>query len=280
MRILYVSDLDGTLLGDDQQLSPTSLAIINDLVAQGMLFTVATGRSLPTTDSVLRGLDLRQPIICMNGALVVDPLTGRTVRHTGLDSIRAEAVVRDQMARGLHPIVFTIDANGDHHVYHLGIFNECEERYINGRQGLRSRRFRLVDDFAHAVTEAVMSVAVIDLHDRVASAYAAPTGPGIYRVLSVDDHHPTYSWLETLHADANKGAAVRFVKEHLEADRVVCFGDQANDLPMFAAADESFVVADAHETFRAAATGAIGSNKDDAVARYLRDAWASGQLVI
>src|SRR5262249_4198911 len=66
MRTLYVSDLDGTLLGTDQRLSDASRSIINDLVAEGMLFTVATGRSLPPTELVLRGLDLRLPIICMN----------------------------------------------------------------------------------------------------------------------------------------------------------------------------------------------------------------------
>lgn len=274
MRILYVTDLDGTLLGGDQRLSATSLAIINDLVAQGMLFTVATGRSLPPTDFVLRGLDLRTPLICMNGALIVDPVTRTTLRRNGLDAAVAADLVADHLARGLHPIVFTIDANGEHHAYHLGIFNECEERYIGGRQALGDKRFRVVDGFTHAVDEQVMSLAAMDLHERLVPAYDALGGQaGIYRVLSVDDAAPAYSWLETLHADANKGAGVEFVKKHVGADRIVCFGDQANDIPMFEAADESYAVAGAHPTFRALATGVIGSHRDDAVARYLHEVW-------
>ncbi len=275
-RVLYVTDLDGTLLGQDHRVSAASREIINDLVAQGMLFTVATGRSLPPTELVLSGLDLRLPIICNNGGLVFDPVNRRTVRRLGLDSERAERYVRDQLARGLHPIVFTTDAHGEHHAHHLGVFNEVEERYVTGRIALGDKRFRLVDDFTEAFAEQVMSLSAIDLHEILAPAYDAyADDDGIYRVLYLDDRNPGYSWLEILNVEANKGSGVRFLREHLGVDRIVCFGDQANDLPMFEAADESYLMADAQDAFHGLATGTIGSHRDDAVAHYLRDAWAT-----
>jgi 5-amino-6-(5-phospho-D-ribitylamino)uracil phosphatase len=271
-RTLYVTDLDGTLLGPDHRLSPTSLTIINRLVADGMLFTVATGRSLPPTELVLRGLDLRTPIVCNNGGLVFDPVTRTTVRQIGLDPERAERYVGDVVARGLHPIVFTTDADGEHHAHHLGIFNAVEERYIANRIALGDKRFRLVNDFTEAFAEQVMSLSVIDLHDPLAAVIEANADDkGIYQVLYVDDVNAGFSWLEILNVDANKGSGIRFLREHLGVDRVVCFGDQANDLPMFEAADESYAMADAQAVFQAVATGVIGSNADDAVARYLRD---------
>ena len=42
---LYVSDLDGTLLGADSHLSVASCAMLNEAIAQGALFTVATART-------------------------------------------------------------------------------------------------------------------------------------------------------------------------------------------------------------------------------------------
>jgi Cof subfamily protein (haloacid dehalogenase superfamily) len=271
-RTLYVTDLDGTLLGDDHRLSPNTLAIINELVADGMLFTVATGRSLPPTELVLRGLDLRVPIICNNGGVIFDPVTRTTVRRLGLDPDRAQRYVLDLVARGLHPIVFTTDADGEHHAHHLGVFNIVEDRYITNRIALGDKRFRLVPDFTDAFAEHVISLSAIDLHHRLVPALDANAGdPGIYQVLYVDDRNPGFSWLEILNVDANKGAGVRFLRDHLGVDRVVCFGDQANDVPMFAVADESYAVAGAQAEFRAAATGVIGSNTDDAVARYLKD---------
>jgi Cof subfamily protein (haloacid dehalogenase superfamily) len=273
-RVLYVTDLDGTLLGADNRLSPTSRAIINELVDRGMLFTVATGRSLPPTEIVLRGLDLRLPIVCNNGGLIFDPVSRTTVRRLGLDSARAETMVRDYVARGLHPLVFTNDADGEHHAHHLGIFNEVEQRYIGDRIALGDRRFRLVDDFKDAFAERVMSLVTIDRHERlvqVRDAYAED--PGIYQVLYSDHVSAGFSWVEVLNVDANKGAGVRFLREYLGVDRVVCFGDQANDVPMFAEADESYAMAEVGESFRALATAVIGSHRDDAVARHLHATW-------
>jgi hypothetical protein len=279
MRTLYVSDLDGTLLGDDSRLSDTSRVIINDLVAQGMLFTVATGRSLPPTELVLRGLDLRAPIICMNGALIVDPVSRETLRRVSLDPARAEALVRGHLARGLHPFVFTIDRHDEHHAYHLGIFNEVERRYVAARLALGDRRFRVVDDLASAFDDEVMTVVSIDLPERVDPVYHAFAGdPGLYQVRSVDDREPAFRWLETLSAQANKGAGVRLLRDRLAVDRVVCFGDQANDVPMFETADEAYAVAGAVEPLRALATGVIGSHRDDAVAHHLQAAWARAAL--
>lgn len=273
MRTLYVSDLDGTLLGDDGRLSAASLATINELVADGLLFTVATGRSLTPTQLVLRGLDLRLPIVCMNGGLIVDPLTDRVVRRVGLPPDRARRLVTDHLARGLHPFVFTIDRYGDHHAYHLGVFNEVEHRYLSARQALGDRRFKVVDDLASAFEDEVMTVVTIDVPELLAPAYAETADdPELYRVMSPDDRSPRYHWLETLHAEANKGAAIRYLRGELGVDKVVCFGDQANDLPMFEVADESYAMAGAVEMIRAAATGAIGHNGADSVARYLREA--------
>ncbi len=64
---LYISDLDGTLLGDDAELSPLTLATLHDLLLDGLLFTVASARSSASIRRVLRGLPLRLPVIEFNG---------------------------------------------------------------------------------------------------------------------------------------------------------------------------------------------------------------------
>ena len=45
MRTLYVSDLDGTLLNRQICLSNNTIQTINQLIAEGMLFTYATARN-------------------------------------------------------------------------------------------------------------------------------------------------------------------------------------------------------------------------------------------
>ena len=56
MKTLYVTDLDGTLLNSNTQISEYSINTINRLVEQGMLFTYATARSLVSASVVTKGL--------------------------------------------------------------------------------------------------------------------------------------------------------------------------------------------------------------------------------
>ena len=52
--------------------------------------------------------------------------------------------------------------------------------------------------------------------------------------------------------------------------RIVCFGDNLNDLPMFRAADECYAVANAREELKSTATGVIGSNGECGVPAFIR----------
>ena len=50
---------------------------------------------------------------------------------------------------------------------------------------------------------------------------------------------------------------------------MVVFGDGKNDMDMFEMADECYAVENAAEELKAIATGVIGKNDEDAVARWL-----------
>ena len=46
MNTLYISDLDGTLLTNDARLSEFSRAVLRELIADGLSFSVASARSV------------------------------------------------------------------------------------------------------------------------------------------------------------------------------------------------------------------------------------------
>ena len=75
-KVLYVSDLDGTLLNTRDKISDYSVETINALVEKGMLFTYATARSLVSASVVAGGLSTRIPVIVYNGAFIIRPDTG------------------------------------------------------------------------------------------------------------------------------------------------------------------------------------------------------------
>ena len=61
---LYVSDLDGTLLGNDSQLSSGSIATLNRIIGElGGLFTVATARTPATVVPLMQQVRSRLPFV-------------------------------------------------------------------------------------------------------------------------------------------------------------------------------------------------------------------------
>ena len=70
---------------------------------------------------------------------------------------------------------------------------------------------------------------------------------------------------------ASKSNAIRQLKAHLGCDRVVAFGDGKNDIDMFEIADEAYAVSNAVKELKQIATNVIGSNNEDAVAKWLHE---------
>jgi hydroxymethylpyrimidine pyrophosphatase-like HAD family hydrolase len=68
IKALYITDLDGTLLNSEKQLTDNSAGVINRFIAQGGLFSLATVRMAYGCDEKLAAINLNVPGIIMNGA--------------------------------------------------------------------------------------------------------------------------------------------------------------------------------------------------------------------
>ena len=76
MKILYVSDLDGTLLRSDEKTSAFTNDTINELTQKGLHFSYATARSYHTARKATAGLNAQIPLIVYNGAMLLIMLPG------------------------------------------------------------------------------------------------------------------------------------------------------------------------------------------------------------
>jgi hypothetical protein len=86
-------------------------------------------------------------------------------------------------------------------------------------------------------------------------------------------YSPGWFWITISGHTATKARGIEALRAAAgEVDRVVVFGDQLNDLSMFAAADHAVAVANAHPDVKAAADEVIGPNTSDAVVRWIEDA--------
>ena len=82
---LFVSDLDGTLLNKNAELSVNTKNILNRLIEKGLKFTVATARTYASAGKILNGLNLELPIILMNGVSVFDVKSEKYCKVNYLD---------------------------------------------------------------------------------------------------------------------------------------------------------------------------------------------------
>jgi Cof subfamily protein (haloacid dehalogenase superfamily) len=266
-RTLYVSDLDGTLLGPDATLSPRSRDALTALLGRGLAFTVATARSLTSIRQLLGDLPLALPVIAHNGAVVGDLATGVARSVTALDGGALVDVLAIARSVGLQPLFTTWEA-GREHLYAQPATNAGQAAYLAGRRETGDERLREVDDVAVALREPVLAVTLIGAADAVAAVHAAVAGRAdLHGHLFDDLYAPGWRWLTLQAAGTSKATGIRALPGTW--DRLVVFGDQVNDLEMFALADHAVATAGAAPEVLAAAHEVIGSNADDAVARWL-----------
>ena len=87
----------------------------------------------------------------------------------------------------------------------------------------------------------------------------------LYREVNYDDVFV----FEAFSANASKGKTIRKSAERVGAERVVAFGDNLNDLPLFEGADIRIAVANAVPEIKASADFVCGANTEDGVVRYI-----------
>ena len=83
-------DLDRTLIGEDAELRPRTRAAIAAARAAGLHVIVVTGRMFRSVRPYLEAAGLDDPVVCYQGAVVADPVSGR-VPPARADPARARA---------------------------------------------------------------------------------------------------------------------------------------------------------------------------------------------
>lgn len=267
-KTLYVTDLDGTLLNRKDRVSPKSIAIINDLVEKGMLFTYATARSLVSASVVTEGLSANIPVIAYNGAFIFRPDTGEILSRedfSGEERAYATEVIR---ANGIRPLVYSFIDGVEKVSWLSGRENEGIRRYLSLRKG--DRRLRAVEDQEKLYQGEIFYFTCIGEKDELQPVYDILSKDERYRcTIQQELYRPEY-FCEIMPAGATKARAIRKLKKIWNCDRVVSFGDEINDIPMFEISDECYAVENAVEELKAVATGIIDSNENDGVANWLK----------
>ena len=113
-KILFASDLDGTLLNNRAIVSAEYAKILNDLVDQGCLFTVATAREPGGVHRALdpTGVCLSGPAVCLNGSLLWDYTADLPVQWFALERGVAETMIETVLRHQARGWMFVVNEEG------------------------------------------------------------------------------------------------------------------------------------------------------------------------
>lgn len=266
MKTLYVSDLDGTLLRHDETLSRFTIQTINTLVKKGLSFSYATARSIITSSRVTKGLSSHIPVILYNGAFIRRPDTNELLVSNFFGQ-EFTAILDDLIDHQVYPIVYSLDDGQEKYRYWDEMSSPGMKYFNESRAGdPRETPVHCAEDLYVGCT---FYITCIDTTEKLAPLYQK------YRELfHCVLHHDIYSgnqWLDIMPKATSKANAVRQLKELLHCDHVIVFGDGKNDIDMFQIADESYAMENAVDELKEIATGTIGSNNDDGVAKWLME---------
>ncbi|MEM9530568.1 MAG: HAD family hydrolase [Pseudomonadota bacterium] len=265
---LVVFDLDGTLLNADSQVSTFTQETLARMVARGIPYTVATGRTLQASRAVLRNQGFRLPQAFKNGVLIWQPEVAAFSQLKTLTPGEIRKVESGLDAVGLTPYVFTLEDDAQHAIYRDGPRSDAE-RLLESYQISQGLELRPASDLRPDAT--IINISAIGPADAIGTVRDLVAGePLLVSYTGQISEASELNWIDIHHSDASKGSAVDLLREQLGAERIICFGDGDNDLSMFERADESFAPANGAAEVRDAATDVIGHHDDDGVARYLR----------
>lgn len=279
MKTLYISDLDGTLLWPDVTLSANTIDILNNHIRKGLLFSVATARSIASVRHILKEVPVSLPIVLMNGVCIYDLKKDEYVKVETFSKESIVALMSVIEQHRLKGFVYTI-RDGVMSTYYEELCTKALYDFYKERVDLYQKRFTQIDRFSSLSGEPIIYFSLLDLRENLEPIHKLMEGiPDLNCTFYKDNYSPDNWYLEIFSKTASKYHAVQYLKSTLGFDRVVCFGDNRNDLPLFAASDYRIAVGNAVAELQEKADLIIGRNTEDGVANWIQNNFNNGTEV-
>lgn len=269
MKTLYITDLDGTFLNENGVVSEESRRAVNALSEKGLLFSVATARSIMTAGELLRGLQMNAPVVLMNGVFLFDIQKAQVVSFHEIASDAFEAVVACFRQNGKSPMLWLYGDDGLLSVQYTRLELQVNRDFYEKRKDSFEGRFQKVKRLSVPQGQHAVYINLVDTFEALRPiAEALQSVEGVSFAFYADTY-TEYWFLEVYSADASKANAALELKALVNADRITAFGDNLNDLTLFSVADEAYAVENAVPEIKAAANAILESNRADGVAKFI-----------
>ena len=230
---LTAVDVDGTLLDGEHRLRDEVVNFLRELKNNGVIISLATGRSLQRVLQFTSRIDDEMPLILMNGAWVHDLENGKDwwALNLGKDeTFRAIKLLREWEYE-----IIVQKPIPEAHIFFYDTLNQ-DNKERRERINRNFDRCHQVNDLITVIENGAAEITILDTDERILKCREMLQQAELDCMLtySTSPFNPECSWLEILHPDATKGRALEFLAAKLKIDRqdVLAVGDNHNDLDM------------------------------------------------
>ena len=270
-RPTYITDLDHTFLRSDLSVSEFTKNVWNR-TAQTAQTGIATARTHKKSMQFLKDLDISMPMILLDGALIATP-NREIVALKTVDRPIGEEIVAIGAKEGIYPFVLSLDEQKSslselffYPKKRNALQNELLERYTKDDNlaelsNMPNGIFKIVYMGEKSLLRRILTPLQERFGDTITTIFAPEAYMGCY-------------FLTILHKEADKrhGIETLMKRDLCSSDTLCVFGDNLNDLGMFALASESVAVANAQDAVKKAASHISRyTNDEDAVAHFLQE---------
>ena len=250
MKILF-TDLDGTLLDDNKDISAEDMSAVRKMIAAGHKFVMTTGRPLTSVKKLASRYGFLEAgfyLVSFNGGLIYDCESQEAILTRYIPVEEVKAIMDAAHASGMHAHTYSGDL----------VVSEYETEQLKTYCRLMQMDYVVVKDireyygqFINVVVKPPIKVNIITPFDHSSlesfrAEMRKTTAGKLFDVFSKPE------MLEFSHIKSNKGDAVRFMADFYKVPMAdtIAVGDEENDCPMIEAAGVGVAMANASTVVR------------------------------
>lgn len=242
---LLVTDVDGTLINRNGEISPENYEVLKKARTLGLQISLSTGRPPKSSWDIIEKLALDNYHIFFEGALVSHYRTGEIIYTQSIDSALLKQIVSFAHAHDTYLELYS----PTHY------FAEHENWWTNASRsffGIEVQIRDLADIWEHETIMKGQLVAVNSDEKALAEDFRHHFANRLEFREVKSPAYPDATFINILAPGVSKGKALEALAMHLSIplDEVVAIGDWKNDIPLLSAAGLGIAMGNAHDELK------------------------------
>lgn len=273
---LILTDLDGTLLNNEEKINKYTIDIIKKIISLGHIVCIATGRPLRSSIHIYKKLGLKTVIANLNGSIITNPSDSSflpinlTFNKNIVKEIMNDVTIMENLGCALIENLdgaFILSNKFDPFI----MKEFLKKFHINEKETVQHISYKDLSKIKHDINSILIYIKDKSKIDELSFKVKSITTTLIVRSWSLP-HDDEGTVLEINSIFSNKGTALKFLSSYyaIPLNNCYTFGDGENDLEMIRTCINGYAMKNGSDILKLISTKITkNDNNNDGVAKEL-----------